>query len=103
MQAAVDGNERTPHPTVRYLVELTLVLAACVLGGEVGLAVPFTSGNVSPVWPPAGIAMAAMILVGYRVWPAVAIAAFLVNFFTPVPHLAALGIAVGNTVAPLAG
>jgi phosphoserine phosphatase RsbU/P len=103
MQAVVDGNERTPHPTARYLVELTLVLAACVLGGEVGLAVPFTSGNVSPVWPPAGIAMAAMILVGYRVWPAVAIAAFLVNFFTPVPHLAALGIAVGNTVAPLAG
>jgi integral membrane sensor domain MASE1 len=45
--------------------------------------------------------MAAMLVVGYRIWPAVAIAAFLVNFFTPIPHLAALGIAVSNTVGPL--
>ncbi len=91
------------HQTVQYLVEFVLVLVACLLGGKVGLAIPFTSGNVSPVWPPAGIAMAAMLLVGYRIWPAVAIAAFLVNFFTPIPHLAALGIAVSNTVGPLAG
>ncbi|MGD1082880.1 MAG: MASE1 domain-containing protein, partial [Candidatus Sulfotelmatobacter sp.] len=91
------------HQTAQYLVELVLVFAACFLGGKVGLAIPFTSGNVSPVWPPAGIAMAAMLVVGYRIWPAVAIAAFLVNFFTPIPHLAALGIAVGNTVGPLAG
>jgi hypothetical protein len=91
------------HQTAHYLLELVLVLVACFLGGKVGLAIPFTSGNVSPVWPPAGIAMAAMLVVGYRIWPAVAIAAFLVNFFTPIPHVAALGIAVGNTVGPLAG
>lgn len=91
------------HQTARYLIELVLVLVACFLGGKVGLAIPFTSGNVSPVWPPAGIAMAAMLVVGYRIWPAVAIAAFLVNFFTPIPHVSALGIAVGNTVGPLAG
>jgi PAS domain S-box-containing protein len=87
----------------QYLVELTLVLVAYFLGGKIGLAMPFTSGNVSPVWPPAGIALAAMLVVGYRIWPAVAIGAFLVNFFTPIPHAAALGIAVGNTVGPLAG
>jgi PAS domain S-box-containing protein len=91
------------HQTTHYFVELVLVFVACFLGGRVGLAIPFTSGNVSPVWPPAGIAMAAMFVVGYRIWPAVAIAAFLVNFFTPIPHVAALGIAVGNTVGPLAG
>ena len=91
------------HQTAHYFVELVFVLVACFLGGKVGLAIPFTSGNVSPVWPPAGIAMAAMLVVGYRIWPAVAIAAFLVNFFTPIPHMAALGIAVGNSVGPLAG
>jgi PAS domain S-box-containing protein len=91
------------HQTARYLIELVLVFVACFLGGKVGLAIPFTSGNVSPVWPPAGIAMAAMLVVGYRIWPAVAIAAFLVNFFTPIPHVAALGVAVGNTLGPLAG
>src|SRR5437762_10121601 len=78
------------HQTTHYVVELALVLIACFLGGKVGLAIPFTSGNVSPVWPPAGIAMAAMVVVGYRIWPAVAIAAFLVNFFTPIPHVAPL-------------
>jgi serine phosphatase RsbU (regulator of sigma subunit)/integral membrane sensor domain MASE1 len=91
------------HQTAQYLVELALVLVAYFLGGKVGLAIPFTSGNVSPVWPPAGIALVAMLVVGYRIWPAVAIGAFLVNFFTPIPPVAALGIAVGNTLGPLAG
>lgn len=91
------------HRTAQYLVELALVFLAYFLGGKIGLAVPYTSGNVSPVWPPAGIALAAILVVGYRIWPAVAIGAFLVNFFTPIPPVAALGIAVGNTVGPLAG
>src|SRR6266496_6086292 len=91
------------HQTAHYVVELVLVLVACFLGGKVGLAIPFTSGNISPVWPPAGIALVAMLVVGYRMWPAVSIGAFLVNFFTPIGPEAALGIAVGNTVGPLTG
>src|SRR5512147_2052030 len=77
------------HRTTQYFVELALVILVYFLGGKIGLAVPYTSGNVSPVWPPAGIAVAAMLMVGYRIWPAVAIGAFLVNFFTPIPPLAA--------------
>jgi PAS domain S-box-containing protein len=84
-------------------LEFVYVLAACFLAGEIGLAVPFTSGNVSPVWPPAGVALAAMLLFGYRIWPAVALGALIVNFFTGVPHLAAVGIALANTVGPLCG
>jgi PAS domain S-box-containing protein len=87
----------------RYILELGLVFAAYLLGGRIGLIVPFTSGNVSPVWPAAGIAMAALLLVGYRVWPAIATAAFLVNLFTAIPALAAVVIAAGNTAGPLAG
>lgn len=87
----------------RRILELVGVLAAYMLAGEIGLTVPFTSGNVSPLWPPAGVALASMLLFGYRVWPAVALAAFTVNFFTPIPHLAALGIAFGNTAGPLCG
>ena len=84
-------------------LEFVYVLAACLLAGEIGLAVPFTSGNVSPLWPPAGVALAAMLLFGYRIWPAVALGALIVNFFTGVPHLAAVGIALANTVGPLCG
>lgn len=69
------------HGTRRRILELVCVFAACYLAGEIGLAVPFTSGNVSPVWPAAGVALAAMIICGYRIWPAVALAAFVVIFF----------------------
>ena len=84
-------------------LEFAYVLAAYLLAGEIGLAVPFTSGNVSPVWPPAGLALAAILIFGYRIWPAVALGAFIVNFFTEIPHVAAAGIALGNTVGPLCG
>jgi PAS domain S-box-containing protein len=87
----------------RYALELTVVLAAYFVAGQVGLGVPFTNGNVSPVWPPAGIAVAALLLVGYRVWPAIAAGAFLVNFFTPIPLGAVLVLAAGNSAGPVVG
>jgi integral membrane sensor domain MASE1 len=64
--------------------------------GRLGLAVPFTSANVSPVWPAAGMGMALVLIRGIRVSPAIALGAFLVNFFSPVPTLAAVGIGLGN-------
>lgn len=89
--------------TTGYLVPTAVVFAAYFLAGRIGLAVPFTSGNVSPVWPPAGVAVAAILLLGYRVWPGIALAAFLVNFLSPIPHKAALGLSVGNTLGPVLG
>lgn len=86
-----------------YLAKLVMVLIAYFVVGVVGLAVPFTSGNVSPVWPASGIAVGAILLAGNRIWPAIALAAFLVNLLTPIPPVAALGIAVGNTIGPLIG
>jgi PAS domain S-box-containing protein len=85
------------------ILELAGVFAAYVLAGEMGLGVPFPSGTVSPVWPAAGVALAAMLLFGYRIWPAVALAAFIVNYFTGIPHLAAAGTALGSTAGPLFG
>jgi sigma-B regulation protein RsbU (phosphoserine phosphatase) len=87
----------------RWILELVCVFAAYILAGEMGLSVPFPSGTVSPVWPAAGVALAAMLLFGYRIWPAVAVAAFTVNYFTGIPHLAAAGTAFGSTVGPLCG
>ncbi len=73
------------------------------VAGMAGLAVPFTAGNVSPLWPASGVALASLLLFGWRCWPAVTIAAFLVNFLSPVPAAAAAGLAVGNTLAALVG
>jgi PAS domain S-box-containing protein len=82
---------------------LCIVFGVYVLAGRLGLTVPFTSGNVSPVWPAAGIALAALLLVGNRVWPAIACGAVVVNYFSPVSLEAALAIGAGNTVGPVVG
>ena len=82
---------------------LAVTFVLCFIGGKVGLSVPFTSGNVSPIWPPAGIALAAVLLWGYRMWPSIALASFLVNFLTPVPRWPTLAIALGSTSSALVG
>jgi signal transduction histidine kinase len=87
----------------KYLSQTVLVCVAYFAAARLGLAVPFTSGNVSPVWPAAGIALAALLLYGYRVWPGITIAAFLANLLSPIPTIAAAGLALGNTLAALAG
>ncbi|MGA9162727.1 MAG: SpoIIE family protein phosphatase, partial [Actinomycetota bacterium] len=56
--------------------------------------------NITPLWPPTGVALVAFLRYGRRVWPGVAIAAFLVNL--PISTLpAAVITAAGNTVAPM--
>ncbi|MGH2810605.1 MAG: MASE1 domain-containing protein, partial [Actinomycetota bacterium] len=64
------------------------------------LKVSLVGGIVSPVWPPTGIALVGFLLLGRAVWPAVTVAAFLVNM-PRVPFGAAVAIAAGNTFAPL--
>jgi len=73
------------------------------LAAMAGLAVPFTAGNVSPVWPASGVALACLLLFGWGCWPAIFLAAFLVNFLWHLHFIAALGLAGGNTAAALAG
>src|SRR5207249_3628670 len=71
--------------------------------GKLGLLLAFFNASVSPVWPPAGIALAALLLWGYRLWPGIFLGAFLVNFTTTGTPVADLGIAAGNTLEALLG
>lgn len=96
-------NTAPTEPKPAGAIEILAVFAVYMLAGEAGLLTPFTSGNVSPFWPAAGVALAGVLLFGYRIWPAVALGAFIVNFFTGVPHIAAAGMALGNTIGPLCG
>src|SRR5205807_6526881 len=59
--------------------------------------------SASPVWPPAGIALAAFLLLGHGVWPAIFAAAFLVNVTTSGAIFTSLAIAAGNTGAGFIG
>lgn len=102
LQAAKDL-KATLKSVLKCLLQIVVVCGAYFAAGRLGLATPFTSGNVSPVWPASGIALAAILLWGYRVSPGIATGAFLVNFWSPVPHTAAVALAVGNTLAAVTG
>jgi len=75
--------------------------ASYLLGGSLGLSIYPVHDLASLVWPPAGIAVAALLLWGNRLWPVIFVAAFLVNFFNGAPVLICAGIAVGNTLEAL--
>ncbi|HEY0408824.1 MAG TPA: MASE1 domain-containing protein, partial [Candidatus Dormibacteraeota bacterium] len=77
---------------------LLLVLGAYYLSARLGLLLSFHNTNVTPVWPPSGIAVAALLLLGRRVWPALTLGALLANLSTGLPPAVAAGIAAGNTL-----
>jgi integral membrane sensor domain MASE1 len=70
--------------------------------GELGLLQQLVRGQVTPLWPPTGIALAALILLGLRVWPGIALGAFLINVSLGPSIAAVIAITAGNTVALLA-
>src|SRR5437764_858006 len=74
-----------------------------VIAGKIGLHLASLHASASPVWPPAGIALAAILLVGYRAWPAIFVGAFLVNLTTAGDTATSVAIATGNTVEAVAG
>ena len=82
---------------------IVLLAAAYFVAARFGLSLAFVHTNVSPVWPPTGIALAAVLLLGYRVWPGILLGALLANFLTPAPVAASAVIALGNTGEALLG
>jgi integral membrane sensor domain MASE1 len=88
----------------RLLVEIAAVFLAYFIAGKLGQATTnIRSSNLGPVWPAYGIALAAFLSYGYRVWPGIAASAFLVAFQGSVPPIAAAGQATGATIAALTG
>jgi diguanylate cyclase (GGDEF)-like protein len=73
------------------------------IAGKLGLSMAFVHPSSTAVWPPTGIALAAFLILGYRVWPGVFLGAFFVNLTTVGTVLTSLGIATGNTLEGLLG
>lgn len=83
--------------------DVLVLLGVYVVAGKLGLRLAFVHASATPVWPPTGIAFAAFLLLGDRVWPAILLGAFLVNLTTAGSVATSVGIAVGNTLEGLAG
>ncbi|WP_309140320.1 MASE1 domain-containing protein [Streptomyces sp. PKU-EA00015] len=82
---------------------LRILLVAAVYYGaaRIGLLQQLVRDQVTPLWPPTGVALAALLVLGMRVWPGVALGAFLVNVSLGPSAAAVLAITAGNTLAPV--
>lgn len=83
------------------VLEMCVVAALYYGSARVGLLQQLVRGQVTPLWPPTGIAVATLLLRGPRVWPGIALGAFLVNVSLGPSIPAVLAIVLGNTIAPL--
>lgn len=88
---------------LRRLGLLVALAAAYFVAGKLGLRLAFVNPSATAVWPPTGIALAAFVLVGYRVWPAILLSAFLVNLTTTGSVTSSVGVAIGNTLEGVVG
>src|SRR5690606_8284714 len=91
----------TSETTTRRVRSLLVTALAYYLGAQLGLSLSLVAENVTPLWPPTGLAVAAFLLLGRWTWPGVFVGALAVNLPVSAGLLPALVTAVGNTLAPL--
>ena len=86
-------------PLPWWLRALVITLAY-MAAGRLGLALSGPSPLISPFWPAAGLALAALLRWGPAQVPAIALGAWLVNLSAGAPPWLAAAIAVGNAGGP---
>ena len=87
----------------RSLVQLAGVALAYFVLAKLGLRLASVNPSATPIWPATGIALAAVLLWGPRMWPAILVAAFAVNITTAGTLVTSLCIALGNTLEAVVG
>ncbi|MEO7577677.1 MAG: MASE1 domain-containing protein, partial [Massilia sp.] len=101
-----------PARLVRLCAEITLLALLYYFGARCGLLLAFADTNATPVWPPSGLAVGALVLFGMRLWPGILLGALAANLavfsahhgaITPQFVFVSLGIACGNTLEALSG
>jgi signal transduction histidine kinase/ActR/RegA family two-component response regulator len=88
--------------TTQYLAAFVMTVAGYVLGAGLGLHLARTNPEVTAVWPPTGVAVAALLLGGVRLWPAVAAGAFAANLLNGASLETTSLVTIGDTLAPVA-
>jgi len=90
------NSRSTVLTALRWLARALVLAAAYFVVARIGLRYATIGPSISPVWPPTGLAVAALVILGPGYWPAILLGAFLANATTSIPILAAAGIACGN-------
>ena len=86
----------------RYWLTLGVVAAIYFGAAKFGLSLAFVDKQVTAIWPPTGIALVTLLLLGTRMWPGILVGAFIVNATMGTPVTAA-GVALGNTLEAVVG
>jgi signal transduction histidine kinase len=100
---ALDHSQHAAFCNRTYVARIGALGIIYFSTATLGLSLDAVSGVAAAVWPPTGIALAALLLGGCRLWPGIAFGAFFVNVSAGAPVLVACGMAVGNTLEALAG
>ena len=87
---------------LRDLALIVLLAATYIVAGELALKLELIHLGVVAVWPPSGIAVAALILLGYRVWPSILLGIFVLDVYINRHPLTSLAIASANSLEGLA-
>ena len=99
--------EDLPRPSwrehTRYIAILLGVSASYFVCAKAGLLLASINPSATPIWPPTGLALASVLLLGYRVTPAILLGAFLANAMTAGSVATSGAIAIGNTLECLVG
>ncbi len=82
-------------------LRILAVAAVYYAAARVGLLQQLVRDQVTPLWPPTGVALAALLVMGLRVWPGIALGAFLANVSLGPSLVSVLVITAGNTLAPV--
>ena len=90
------------QPAAKVIV-MALATGAYFVAGKIGLGFASVHVSASPVWAPAGMAIALLLLFGTSMWPAILAGAFLVNVTTAGSLATSANIAVGNTLEGMLG
>ena len=96
-----DSSPTQPRWSLNYAAELFALAAMYVVAGRLGLQLDAVAGFAALVWAPTGIALAALLIRGYRLWPGIAIGALIANILSGAPVPVAIGISLGNTLEAL--
>jgi signal transduction histidine kinase len=103
LKSALASGFWTALPRSGLAVRVAAVAVVYAVAAKFGLSLAFETQQVTAVWPPTGIALAALLVFGWRLWPGIFAGAVVANITSSEAAVTAVGIAIGNTAAALIG
>ena len=87
--------------TSKYLLRIIVLAVIYHLVARLALQMAYVQANTSPVWPPSGIGLAALLILGIQYWPGIALGVIAGSLLTGAPLPIALGLGLANTLEAL--